>query len=106
MSGSIRGSSILGQGCTNELRFAASMSTVHALFAEAGSQRFALPSVQVEQSPGMFGYLLMLNYATEERPRCRLARAYESIVSVNAASLSMTSSHAARRRSLGEIVVT
>jgi chemotaxis protein histidine kinase CheA len=50
MSGSIRVSSSPGQGCTIEIRFAASMSTVHALIAEAGGQRFALPSVQVEQS--------------------------------------------------------
>ena len=50
MSGSIRVSSQLDQGCTIELRFAASLSTVHALIAEAAGQRFALPSVQVEQS--------------------------------------------------------
>jgi CheY-like chemotaxis protein len=35
-------------GCTIELRFAASLSTVQSLIVEAAGQRFALPSVQVE----------------------------------------------------------
>ena len=50
MSGSIRLSSPPGQGCTIELRFAASLSTLQALIVEVAGQRFALPSVQIEQA--------------------------------------------------------
>lgn len=50
MSGSIRISSQPGQGCVFELRFAATLSTMHSLIAEVGGQRFALPSLQVEQA--------------------------------------------------------
>ncbi|HRO57937.1 MAG TPA: response regulator, partial [Burkholderiaceae bacterium] len=48
-SGSIRVSSRPAEGCTLELRFPASLSTMQSLIVEAG-QRFALPSVQVERA--------------------------------------------------------
>jgi chemotaxis protein histidine kinase CheA/ActR/RegA family two-component response regulator len=50
MNGSIKLSSRAGQGCTLELRFAASLSTMQALVVEAAGQRFALPSVQIERA--------------------------------------------------------
>lgn len=39
-----------GQGCTFELRFAATLATMPALVVQAAQQRFALPSLQVEQA--------------------------------------------------------
>ncbi|HSV52351.1 MAG TPA: response regulator [Burkholderiaceae bacterium] len=50
MNGSIRIASKPGLGCTIELRFAASLSTVQSLIVEVAGQSFALPSVQVEQA--------------------------------------------------------
>ncbi|MDH5204213.1 MAG: response regulator [Hylemonella sp.] len=50
LNGSIRIASQLGHGCTIELRFAASLSTVQSLIVEAAAQRFALPAIQVEQA--------------------------------------------------------
>ena len=50
MNGSIRIASQPGRGCTFELRFAASLSTQQTLVVEVSDQRFALPSVQVEQA--------------------------------------------------------
>jgi chemosensory pili system protein ChpA (sensor histidine kinase/response regulator) len=50
MSGSIRVSSRTGEGCTIEMRFAASLSTMHSLIVDVAGQRFALPSIQVEQA--------------------------------------------------------
>ncbi len=50
MNGSIRVSSRPGQGCLVELRFAASLSSMHVLIVEAAGQRFALPSVQIERA--------------------------------------------------------
>lgn len=50
MNGSIRVSSQPGKGCLVELRFAASLSTVQSLIVQAQEQRFALPSVQIEQA--------------------------------------------------------
>ncbi len=50
MNGSIKVSSVFGKGCTIELRFAASLSTIQALVVEAAGQRFALPSVQIERA--------------------------------------------------------
>ena len=50
MNGSIRLISRPGQGCLVELRFAASLSSMHVLIVEAAGQRFALPSVQVERA--------------------------------------------------------
>lgn len=47
MNGSIRVSSPQRAGCTLELRFAASLSTMHALVVEAAGQRLALPAAQV-----------------------------------------------------------
>jgi len=50
MNGSIRIDSQPGRGCTIELRFAASLSTIQALIVDVGGQRFALPSIMVEQA--------------------------------------------------------
>jgi chemosensory pili system protein ChpA (sensor histidine kinase/response regulator) len=50
MNGSIRIASVPRQGCTIELRFAASLSTLQSLIVEVGGQRFALPSVHVKQA--------------------------------------------------------
>jgi chemosensory pili system protein ChpA (sensor histidine kinase/response regulator) len=50
MSGSIRVASRTGEGCTIEMRFAASLSTMHSLIVDVADQRFALPSVQIEQA--------------------------------------------------------
>lgn len=50
MNGSVRIDSRAGAGCTIELRFAASLSTVQALVVEVAGQRFALASVQIEQA--------------------------------------------------------
>lgn len=50
MNGTIRLSSQPGKGTTIELRFAASLSTVQSLIVEVTGQRFALPSMQIEQA--------------------------------------------------------
>jgi len=50
MNGLVRISSKPGQGCTIELRFAASLSTVQSLVVEVSGQRFGLPSVQVDRA--------------------------------------------------------
>lgn len=49
-NGSIAITSRPGQGCAVELRFAATLSTVHSLIVEVCGQRFSIPSVQVEQA--------------------------------------------------------
>ncbi len=50
MNGTIHISTRAGQGCTFELRFAASLSTMQSLVVEASGQRFALPSLHIEQA--------------------------------------------------------
>jgi CheY-like chemotaxis protein len=50
MNGAIRITTQPGRGSTFELRFAASLSTVQSLVVEIDGQRFALPSVHVEQA--------------------------------------------------------
>lgn len=50
INGTIRISTREGQGCTFELRFAASLSTMQSLVVEVGGQRFALPSLHIEQA--------------------------------------------------------
>ncbi len=50
MNGSIQITSEPGQGCTLELRFAASLSMVQSLIVEVSGERFALPSVQIKQA--------------------------------------------------------
>lgn len=50
MNGTIRISTREGQGCTFELRFAASLSTMQSLVVEVDGQRFALPSLHIEQA--------------------------------------------------------
>ncbi len=50
MNGTIRIITRAGQGCTFELRFAATLSTMQSLVVEAGGQLFALPSLHIEQA--------------------------------------------------------
>lgn len=50
MKGTVRIQTVLGEGCTIELRFAASLTTQHSLIVEVDGWRVALPSVQVEQA--------------------------------------------------------
>lgn len=50
MNGTIDIRTRAGQGCTFELRFAASLSTMQSLVVEASGQRFALPSLHIEQA--------------------------------------------------------
>ena len=50
MNGTVRVSSTPGHGCRIELRFAASLSVAHSLIIEVAGERYAVPSVQVEQA--------------------------------------------------------
>jgi chemosensory pili system protein ChpA (sensor histidine kinase/response regulator) len=82
MNGSIRIASKPGQGCTIELRFAASLSTMQTLIVEVAGQRFALPSVQIEQAVprgvGEFesiGEQLVYRHGKRVYPALRLANA-------------------------------
>ncbi len=50
MNGAIQITTQAGNGCTIELRFAASLSTIQSLIVEIAGERFALPSVQIEQA--------------------------------------------------------
>jgi chemotaxis protein histidine kinase CheA/ActR/RegA family two-component response regulator len=82
MNGSIRIHSVPGRGCTFELRFAASLSTVQTLVVEAAGQRFGLPSVQVElavaRGIGSFEYVgsqLVYRHGLRMVPAVRLADA-------------------------------
>ncbi|QTD45417.1 hybrid sensor histidine kinase/response regulator [Ottowia testudinis] len=50
MNGTVRVTSTPRRGCTIELRFAASLSTIQSLIVEVSGERFALPSVQIEQA--------------------------------------------------------
>ncbi len=82
MNGSIRIVSRRGQGCTIEMRFAASLSTMQALVVEVEQQRFALASVQIEQAVprgvGQFEFVAdRLVYRHDKRvlPAVRLADA-------------------------------
>ncbi|MEO5669143.1 MAG: response regulator, partial [Ramlibacter sp.] len=81
MHGSIRISTRSGEGCTMELRFAASLSTMHSLIVEAGGRRFALPSVQIEQavSRGLGAFLrqgdqLVYRHGKRALPALRLTQ--------------------------------
>lgn len=80
MNGSIQIASKPGQGCTFELRFAASLSTMQSLIVEVAGERFALPSVQVEQAVSrgvgdflMVGDRLVYNFNKYTYPAMRLA---------------------------------
>jgi chemosensory pili system protein ChpA (sensor histidine kinase/response regulator) len=82
MGGSVRIQSRIGQGCIVELRFAASLSTIQSLIVEAGSQRFALPSLNIEQAvprgAGSFEHLgeqLVYRYGKRVLPALHLAEA-------------------------------
>lgn len=61
MSGAIRIDTRLGEGCTFELRFSASLSTIQSLIVEVSGQRFALPTLNIEQAvargAGRFEYV-------------------------------------------------
>jgi chemosensory pili system protein ChpA (sensor histidine kinase/response regulator) len=50
MNGTIRITTKEGKGSTIELRFPASLSTMQSLIVEVSGQRFALPSLQIEQA--------------------------------------------------------
>ncbi|HWI84174.1 hybrid sensor histidine kinase/response regulator [Ramlibacter sp.] len=50
IGGTVRIESAPGRGCTVELRFAASLSTIQSLVVEASGQRFALASQHIEQA--------------------------------------------------------
>jgi len=80
MNGSIQIASKPGQGCTFELRFAASLSTMQSLIVEVAGERFALPSVQVEQAVArgagafhLLGDRFVYNYNKRSYPAMRLA---------------------------------
>ncbi|MEO5670256.1 MAG: response regulator [Ramlibacter sp.] len=82
MNGSIRIASQPGQGCTIELRFAASLSTLQTLVVEVDGQRFALPTVQVEQAVPrgvgefeLIGEQLVYRHGKRVYPALRLADA-------------------------------
>lgn len=80
MNGLVRISSKPGLGCTIELRFSASLSTVQSLVVEVSGQRFGLPSVQVERAVprgvGIFegiGEQLVYRHDKRAYPALRLA---------------------------------
>jgi chemosensory pili system protein ChpA (sensor histidine kinase/response regulator) len=80
MNGSIQIASTPGAGCTFELRFAASLSTMQSLVVEAAGEYFALPSVQVEQAVArgvgsfeLFGGQLVYRLDKRTYPALRLA---------------------------------
>lgn len=82
MSGSVRVETRLGAGCTIELRFAASLSTIQSLIVEVSGQRFALPSLNIEQAvargAGRFEYVgeqLVYRYGKRLLPALHLAQA-------------------------------
>jgi chemotaxis protein histidine kinase CheA/ActR/RegA family two-component response regulator len=82
MGGSVRIQSRTGRGCIVELRFAASLSTIQSLIVEAAGQRFALPSLQIEQAvprgDGSFEYVgeqLVYRYGKRVLPALVLADA-------------------------------
>ncbi len=80
INGSIQIASKPGKGCTFELRFAASLSTVQSLIVEVAGERFALPSVQVEQAVArgvgtfeLLGGQLVYRFNKRSYPALRLA---------------------------------
>ncbi|MDO4795590.1 MAG: response regulator [Brachymonas sp.] len=76
MNGVIRISSQLGKGTTVELRFAATLSTLQSLVVEASEQRFALPSLQVEQAvPKGSGSFVLVGNKLQYRYNNRILRA-------------------------------
>jgi chemosensory pili system protein ChpA (sensor histidine kinase/response regulator) len=80
MSGSVRIASKLGEGCSIELHFAASLTAVHSLIVEVAGERYALPSMQVEHAVprgvGRFEHLggrFVYRHGRELHPALRLA---------------------------------
>lgn len=80
MNGSIHITSRPGMGCTFELRFAASLSTMESLIVDVAGERFALPSVQIEQAVAhgvgsfeLIGGQLAYRLETRTYPAIRLA---------------------------------
>ena len=88
MNGSIRVVSLPGEGCTIELRFAASLSTMQALIVEVDGQRFALPSVQIEQAvPRGVGSFEMVADKMVYRHQKRLLPAIKLVAAVGIAEV-------------------
>lgn len=82
MGGSVHIESVPGHGCTLELRFAASLSTIQSLVVEAAGQRLALPSLHIEQavprgvgSFELLGEQLVYRHARRVLPAVILAHA-------------------------------
>ena len=76
MNGVIRISSQRGKGTTIELRFAATLSTLQSLIVEVCEQRFALPSLQVEQAvPKGAGSFVLVGSKLQYRYNNRILRA-------------------------------
>ena len=76
MNGVIRISSQQGKGTTIELRFAATLSTLQSLIVEVCEQRFALPSLQVEQAvPKGAGSFVLVGSKLQYRYNNRILRA-------------------------------
>ncbi len=80
MNGSIQIASKPGNGCAFELRFAASLSTMQSLIVEVAGERFALPSVQIEQAVArgvgtfeLLGGQLVYRFDKRSYPAMRLA---------------------------------
>ncbi|HEY6095017.1 MAG TPA: response regulator [Gallionellaceae bacterium] len=80
MNGSIQIDSKPGHGCIFELRFATSLSTVQSLIVEAAGERFALPSMQIEQAVArgmgtfeLLGGQLVYRFNKRSYPARRLA---------------------------------
>lgn len=80
MNGSVQITSQPGEGCTIELRFAASLSTQHVLIVEVSGQRLGLPSVQVVRAVSrglgtfeLIGEQLVYRHDKRAYPAFRLA---------------------------------
>lgn len=76
MNGVMRISSQKGRGTTIELRFAATLSTLQSLIVDVGGERFALPSLQVEQAvPKGSGSFVLVGNKLQYRYNNRILRA-------------------------------
>lgn len=76
MNGTIRITTSKGKGTTIELRFSASLSTLQSLIVEVSGQRFALPSMQVEQAvPKGAGSFVLVGGKLQYRYNNRVLRA-------------------------------
>lgn len=76
MNGVVRISSQKGRGTIIELRFAATLSTLQSLIVDVGGERFALPSLQVEQAvPKGSGSFVLVGNKLQYRYNNRILRA-------------------------------